>query len=58
MTLKIPITITQLSINSWTLDEDLGDCHHDLYNSAAEGSRNKQSRYEDEWAGPSGEAPV
>ncbi|XP_023909134.1 disease resistance protein RPV1 isoform X2 [Quercus suber] len=49
-------TITQLSINSRTLSEDLGDHCHDLYNSAAEGSRNKRSRDEEDGAGPSGEA--
>ena len=48
-------TITQLCINSSTLYEDLGDRHHDLYNSAAEGSRNKLSRDEEDGAGPSGE---
>ncbi|KAF3950511.1 hypothetical protein CMV_023748 [Castanea mollissima] len=48
-------TITQLCINSRTLYEDLGDRHHDLYNSAAEGSRNKLSRDEEDGAGPSGE---
>ncbi|XP_050260408.1 disease resistance protein RPV1-like isoform X2 [Quercus robur] len=49
-------TITQLSINSRTLSEDLGDHCHDLYNLAAEGSRNKRSRDEEDGAGPSGEA--
>ena len=49
-------TITQLSINSRTLSEDLGDHCHDLYNSAAEGCRNKRSRDEEDGAGPSGEA--
>uniref|UniRef100_A0A7N2MZ71 TIR domain-containing protein n=1 Tax=Quercus lobata TaxID=97700 RepID=A0A7N2MZ71_QUELO len=49
-------TITQLSINSRTLSKDLGDHCHDLYNSAAEGSRNKRSRDEEDGAGPSGEA--
>ena len=48
-------TITQLSINSRTLYEDLGDRHHDLYDSTLEGSRNKRSRDEDGRAGPSGE---
>ena len=48
-------TITQLCINSRTLYEDLGDRHHDLYNSAAEGSRNKLSHDEEDGAGPSGE---
>ncbi|KAF3965955.1 hypothetical protein CMV_009905 [Castanea mollissima] len=47
--------ITQLCINSRTLYEDLGDRHHDLYNSAAEGSRNKLSRDEEDGAGPSEE---
>ena len=49
-------TITQLSINSRTLSEDLGDHCHDLYNSAAEGSRNKRSCEEEDGAGPSGKA--
>ena len=51
-------TITQLrlSVNSRTLSEDLGDHCHDLYNSAAEGCRNKRSRDEEDGAGPSGEA--
>ncbi|XP_050245514.1 disease resistance protein RPV1-like isoform X5 [Quercus robur] len=48
-------TITELSINSRTLYENLGDLCHDLYHSAAEGSRNKRSRDEQDWAGPSGE---
>ncbi|KAL4607616.1 hypothetical protein ACB092_09G188500 [Castanea dentata] len=49
-------TITELSINSRTLYENLGDlCRHDLYHSAAEGSRNKRSRDEQDGAGPSGE---
>ena len=40
-------TITELSINSRTLYENLGDlCHHDLYHSAAKGSRNKRSHDE------------
>nr|POF02625.1 hypothetical protein CFP56_59573 [Quercus suber] len=34
---------------------DLGDRHHDLHYSTLEGSRNKQSRDDDGWAGPSGE---
>nr|XP_023918696.1 protein SUPPRESSOR OF npr1-1, CONSTITUTIVE 1-like [Quercus suber] len=48
-------TMTQLSINSRMLYEDLGDLHHDLYNSAAKGNRNKRSRAEEDGAGPSGE---
>ena len=48
-------TMTQLSINRRMLYEDLGDLHHDLYNSAAEGNRNKRSRAEEDGAGPSGE---
>ena len=48
-------TITQLSINSRTLSKDLGDHRDDLYNSAAEGSRNKRSHDEEDAAGPSGE---
>ncbi|XP_030926158.1 uncharacterized protein LOC115952930 [Quercus lobata] len=48
-------TITQLSINSRVLYENLGDCHHDLYDSTLEGSRNKRSCDEDGGAGPSGE---
>ena len=40
-------TITELSINSRTIYENLGDlCRHDLYHSAAEGSRNTQSNDE------------
>ena len=48
-------TITQLSINSRTHYEDLGDRHHDLYDSTLEGSRNKRSHDEDGGAGPCGE---
>ena len=48
-------TTTELSINSRTLYENLGDLCHDLYHSAAEGSRNKRSRDEQDGAGPSGE---
>ena len=40
-------TITELSINSRTIYENLGDLYrHDLYHSAAEGSRNTQSNDE------------
>ncbi|XP_030971320.1 TMV resistance protein N-like isoform X2 [Quercus lobata] len=49
-------TITQLSINSRTLYEDLGDLRHNLCNSATEGSRNKRRHDEEDGAGPSGEA--
>nr|XP_023923505.1 uncharacterized protein LOC112034915 [Quercus suber] len=48
-------TITELSINNRTLYENLGDICHDLYYSAAEVSRNKRSRDEQDGAGPSGE---
>ena len=48
-------TITQSSINNRTLYEELGDLSHDSYNSAAEGSRNKRRRDEEDGAGPSGE---
>nr|XP_023872045.1 uncharacterized protein LOC111984658 [Quercus suber] len=48
-------TMTQLSINSKMFYEDLGDLHHDLYDSAAEGNRNKRSHAEEDGAGPSGE---
>ena len=48
-------TMTQLSINSRMLYEDLGDLHHDLYDSTTEGNRNKRSRAEEDGAGPSGE---
>ena len=47
--------MTQCSSNNSMLYEDLGVIHHDIYNLAAEGSRNKQSHYEDDGAGPSGE---
>ena len=49
-------TITQLSINSRTLYEDLGDFHHNLCDSATEGCRNKRRHDEEDGAGPSGEA--
>ncbi|KAK9987246.1 hypothetical protein SO802_032197, partial [Lithocarpus litseifolius] len=48
-------TITQLSINSRVLYEDLGDPHHDLNDSILEDSRNKRRCDEDGGAGPSGE---
>ena len=48
-------TLTQLSINSRKLYEELGDLSHDSYNSAAEGSRNKRRLDEEDGAGPSGE---
>ena len=48
-------TITELSINSSTLYENLGDLCHDLYHSATEGNRNKRSRDEQDGPGPSGE---
>ncbi|XP_050257401.1 disease resistance protein RPV1-like isoform X23 [Quercus robur] len=48
-------TLTQLSINSRKLYEELGDLSHDSYNSAAEGSRIKRRLDEEDGAGPSGE---
>ena len=45
-------TIAQCSNNSM-LYEALGDLHHDHYNSAAEGFRNKRSNDGDDGAGPS-----
>ena len=48
-------TMTQLSINSRMLYEDLGDLHHDLYDSAAKCNKNKRSRAEEDGARPSGE---
>ena len=45
-------TIAQCSNNSM-LYEDLGDLHHDHYNSAAEGFRNKRSNDGDDGVGPS-----
>ena len=49
-------TMTQLSINSRTLYEDMGDLRHNLCDSATEGCRNKRRRDEEDGAGPSGEA--
>uniref|UniRef100_A0A7N2RBY6 Uncharacterized protein n=1 Tax=Quercus lobata TaxID=97700 RepID=A0A7N2RBY6_QUELO len=48
-------TLTQLSINSRKLYEELGDLSHDSYNSAAEVSRNKRRLDEEDGAEPSGE---
>ena len=48
-------TLTQLSINSRKLYEELGDLSHDSYNLTAEGSRNKRRLDEEDGAGPSGE---
>ena len=48
-------TLTQLSINSRKLYEELSDLSYDSYNSAAEGSRNKRRLDEEDGAGPSGE---
>nr|POE98020.1 putative wrky transcription factor 19 [Quercus suber] len=48
-------TMAQCSSNNSTVYEDLGVIHHDIDNSAAVGSRNKPSRYEDDGAGTSGE---
>ena len=47
--------MAQCNSNNSTLYEDLCVIHHDIDNSAAVGSRNKLSRYEDDGAGPSGE---
>ena len=47
--------MAQCSSNNSMLYEDLGVIHQDIYISAAVGSRNKLSRYEDDGAGPSGE---
>lgn len=47
--------MAQCSSNNSTVYEDLGIIHHDIDNSAAIGSKNKPSRYEDDGAGTSGE---
>ena len=47
--------MAQCSSNNNTVYEDLGVIHHDIDNSAAVGSRNKPSHYEDDGAGTSGE---
>ena len=48
-------TLTQNSNNSSTLYEGLGESIVILNDSAAEGSKNKQNRHEDDGTAPSGE---
>ena len=47
--------MAKCSSNNSTLYEDLGVIYHDIDNSAAVGSRNNRSHYEDDGARPSGE---
>nr|POF23173.1 hypothetical protein CFP56_59976 [Quercus suber] len=50
-----PIAAPSKCSSNNTVYEDLGVIHHDIDNSAAVGSRNKPSHYEDDGVGPSGE---